>query len=249
MGAEYVIESTGLFLTKEKSAGHIAAGAKHVVMSAPSKDDTPMFVCGVNLDKYTSDMTFVSNASCTTNCLAPIAKVLNDKFGIVEGLMTTVHSVTPTQKLLDGASLKDWRGGRAATGNIIPSSTGAAKAVGKVIPELNGKLTGMSMRVPTLDVSVVDLTVKLAKPATYEDICKAMKDASEGELKGVLGYTDEEVVSSDFLGDSRTSIFDKKAGIALTDTFVKVVSWYDNECGYSNKMVELIRHMSAVDHK
>ena len=209
----------------------------------------PMFVCGVNLDKYTSDMTFVSNASCTTNCLAPIAKVLNDKFGIVEGLMTTVHSVTPTQKLLDGASLKDWRGGRAATGNIIPSSTGAAKAVGKVIPELNGKLTGMSMRVPTLDVSVVDLTVKLAKPATYEDICKAMKDASEGELKGVLGYTDEEVVSSDFLGDSRTSIFDKKAGIALTDTFVKVVSWYDNECGYSNKMVELIRHMSAVDHK
>ena len=249
VGAEYVIESTGLFLTKEKAAGHIAAGAKHVVMSAPSKDDTPMFVCGVNLDKYTSDMTFVSNASCTTNCLAPIAKVLNDKFGIVEGLMTTVHSVTPTQKLLDGASLKDWRGGRAATGNIIPSSTGAAKAVGKVIPELNGKLTGMSMRVPTLDVSVVDLTVKLAKPATYEDICKAMKDASEGELKGVLGYTDEEVVSSDFLGDSRTSIFDKKAGIALTDTFVKVVSWYDNECGYSNKMVELIRHMSAVDHK
>ena len=180
-----------------------------------------MFVCGVNLDKYTSDMTFVSNASCTTNCLAPIAKVLNDKFGIVEGLMTTVHSVTPTQKLLDGASLKDWRGGRAATGNIIPSSTGAAKAVGKVIPELNGKLTGMSMRVPTLDVSVVDLTVKLAKPATYEEICKAMKDASEGELKGVLGYTDEDVVSSDFLGDPRTSIFDAKAGIALTDTFVK----------------------------
>ena len=218
-------------------------------MGAPSKDDTPMFVCGVNLDQYTSDMTFVSNASCTTNCLAPLAKVVNDKFGIVEGLMTTVHSVTPTQKLLDGASMKDWRGGRAATGNIIPSSTGAAKAVGKVIPELNGKLTGMSMRVPTLDVSVVDLTVKLAKPATYEDICKAMKDASEGELKGVLGYTDEEVVSSDFLGDSRTSIFDKKAGIALTDTFVKVVSWYDNECGYSNKMVELIRHMSAVDHK
>ena len=249
LGAEYVVESTGLFLTKEKAQGHLDAGAKKVIMSAPSKDDTPMFVCGVNLDKYTSDMTFVSNASCTTNCLAPIAKVLNDKFGIVEGLMTTVHSVTPTQKLLDGASLKDWRGGRAATGNIIPSSTGAAKAVGKVIPELNGKLTGMSMRVPTLDVSVVDLTVKLAKPATYEDICKAMKDASEGELKGVLGYTDEEVVSSDFLGDSRTSIFDKKAGIALTDTFVKVVSWYDNECGYSNKMVELIRHMSAVDHK
>ncbi|WP_443664693.1 type I glyceraldehyde-3-phosphate dehydrogenase, partial [Dysosmobacter welbionis] len=203
----------------------------------------------VNNNKYTSDMTFVSNASCTTNCLAPIAKVLNDKFGIVEGLMTTVHSVTPTQKLLDGASLKDWRGGRAATGNIIPSSTGAAKAVGKVIPELNGKLTGMSMRVPTLDVSVVDLTAKLAKPASYEEICKAMKEASEGELKGVLGYTDEPVVSSDFLGDSRTSIFDADAGIALTDTFVKVVSWYDNECGYSNKMVELIRYMSSVDHK
>ena len=249
LGAEYVVESTGLFLTKEKAQGHIDAGAKKVVMSAPSKDDTPMFVCGVNLDAYTPDMTFVSNASCTTNCLAPIAKVLNDKFGIVEGLMTTVHSVTPTQKLLDGASLKDWRGGRAATGNIIPSSTGAAKAVGKVIPELNGKLTGMSMRVPTLDVSVVDLTAKLAKPASYEEICKAMKEASEGELKGVLGYTDEPVVSSDFLGDSRTSIFDADAGIALTDTFVKVVSWYDNECGYSNKMVELIRYMSSVDHK
>ena len=249
VGAEYICECTGKHLSKDLCQGHIDAGAKHVIMGAPSKDDTPMFVMGVNNDKYTSDMTFVSNASCTTNCLAPIAKVLNEKFGIVEGLMTTVHSVTPTQKLLDGASLKDWRGGRAATGNIIPSSTGAAKAVGKVIPELNGKLTGMSMRVPTLDVSVVDLTVKLAKPATYEDICKAMKDASEGELKGVLGYTDEEVVSSDFLGDSRTSIFDKKAGIALTDTFVKVVSWYDNECGYSNKMVELIRHMSAVDHK
>ena len=249
LGAEYVVESTGLFLTKEKAQGHLDAGAKKVIMSAPSKDDTPMFVCGVNLDKYTTDMNFVSNASCTTNCLAPIAKVLNDKFGIVEGLMTTVHSVTPTQKLLDGASLKDWRGGRAATGNIIPSSTGAAKAVGKVIPELNGKLTGMSMRVPTLDVSVVDLTAKLAKPASYEEICKAMKEASEGELKGVLGYTDEPVVSSDFLGDSRTSIFDADAGIALTDTFVKVVSWYDNECGYSNKMVELIRYMSSVDHK
>ena len=249
VGAEYVVESTGMFLTKEKAQAHIDAGAKKVVMSAPSKDDTPMFVMGVNNDKYTSDMTFVSNASCTTNCLAPIAKVLNEKFGIVEGLMTTVHSVTPTQKLLDGASLKDWRGGRAATGNIIPSSTGAAKAVGKVIPELNGKLTGMSMRVPTLDVSVVDLTAKLAKPASYEEICKAMKEASEGELKGVLGYTDEPVVSSDFLGDSRTSIFDADAGIALTDTFVKVVSWYDNECGYSNKMVELIRYMSSVDHK
>ena len=249
VGAEYICECTGKHLTKELCQGHLKAGAKKVVMSAPSKDDTPMFVCGVNLDKYTTDMNFVSNASCTTNCLAPIAKVLNDKFGIVEGLMTTVHSVTPTQKLLDGASLKDWRGGRAATGNIIPSSTGAAKAVGKVIPELNGKLTGMSMRVPTLDVSVVDLTAKLAKPASYEEICKAMKEASEGELKGVLGYTDEPVVSSDFLGDSRTSIFDADAGIALTDTFVKVVSWYDNECGYSNKMVELIRYMSSVDHK
>ena len=249
LGAEYVVESTGLFLTKEKAQGHLDAGAKKVIMSAPSKDDTPMFVCGVNLDKYTTDMNFVSNASCTTNCLAPIAKVLHEKFGIVEGLMTTVHSVTPSQKLLDGASLKDWRGGRAATGNIIPSSTGAAKAVGKVIPELNGKLTGMSMRVPTLDVSVVDLTVKLEKPATYADICAAMKNASENELKGVLGYTDEDVVSSDFLGDARTSIFDAKAGIALTDTFVKVVSWYDNECGYSNKMVDLIRYMSSVDHK
>ena len=249
VGAEYICECTGKHLTKELCQGHIDAGAKHVVMGAPSKDDTPMFVMGVNHETYDSSMNFVSNASCTTNCLAPIAKVLNDKFGIVEGLMTTVHSVTPTQKLLDGASLKDWRGGRAATGNIIPSSTGAAKAVGKVIPELNGKLTGMSMRVPTLDVSVVDLTAKLAKPASYEEICKAMKEASEGELKGVLGYTDEPVVSSDFLGDSRTSIFDADAGIALTDTFVKVVSWYDNECGYSNKMVELIRYMSSVDHK
>ena len=248
VGAEYICECTGKHLTKDLCQGHIDAGAKHVVMGAPSKDDTPMFVMGVNNAKYTSDMTFVSNASCTTNCLAPIAKVLNDNFGIVEGLMTTVHSVTPTQKLLDGASLKDWRGGRAATGNIIPSSTGAAKAVGKVIPELNGKLTGMSMRVPTLDVSVVDLTVNLAKPATYEEICNAMKEASEGELKGVLGYTDEAVVSSDFLGDTRTSIFDAKAGIALTDTFVKVVSWYDNEIGYSNKVLELIKHMYSVDH-
>ncbi len=249
IGAEYVVESTGLFLTKEKAQAHIAAGAKKVVMSAPSKDDTPMFVCGVNLDAYTPDMTFVSNASCTTNCLAPIAKVLNDSFGIKDGLMTTVHSVTATQKTVDGPSLKDWRGGRAATGNIIPSSTGAAKAVGKVIPALNGKLTGMSMRVPTLDVSVVDLTVNLAKPATYAEICAAMKAASEGELKGVLGYTDEDVVSSDFLGDSRTSIFDAKAGIALTDTFVKVVSWYDNEMGYSNKVLDLIEHMYKVDHK
>ena len=249
VGAEYVVESTGVFLTKEKAQAHIDAGAKKVVMSAPSKDDTPMFVCGVNLDKYTPDMTFVSNASCTTNCLAPIAKVLNDNWGITDGLMTTVHSTTATQKTVDGVSMKDWRGGRAASGNIIPSSTGAAKAVGKVIPELNGKLTGMSMRVPTLDVSVVDLTVNLAKPAKYEEICAAMKKASEGELKGVLGYTDEDVVSSDFLGDSRTSIFDAKAGIALTDTFVKVVSWYDNEIGYSHKVLELIKHMYSVDHK
>ena len=249
VGAEYICECTGQHLTKELCQGHIDAGAKHVVMGAPSKDDTPMFVMGVNNSKYTSDMKFVSNASCTTNCLAPIAKVLHENFGIKEGLMTTVHSVTPTQKILDGASLKDWRGGRAACGNIIPSSTGAAKAVGKVIPELNGKLTGMSMRVPTLDVSVVDLTVNLEKPASYEDICKAMKAASEGELKGVLGYTEDPVVSSDFLGDPRTSIFDAGAGIALTDTFVKVVSWYDNEIGYSNKVLDLITHMYSVDHK
>ena len=247
--AEYVVESTGLFLTKEKAQAHIDAGAKKVVMSAPSKDDTPMFVCGVNLDAYTPDMQFVSNASCTTNCLAPIAKVLNDKWGITDGLMTTVHSTTATQKTVDGPSLKDWRGGRAASGNIIPSSTGAAKAVGKVIPALNGKLTGMSMRVPTLDVSVVDLTVNLAKPAKYDEICAAMKEASEGELKGILGYTEDAVVSADFLGDARTSIFDAKAGIALTDTFVKVVSWYDNEMGYSNKVLELIKHMYSVDHK
>ena len=249
VGAEYICECTGKHLSKDLCQGHIDAGAKHVVMGAPSKDDTPMFVMGVNNQKYTSDMTFVSNASCTTNCLSPIAKVLNEKFGIIEGLMTTVHSVTPTQKLLDGPSMKDWRGGRAATGNIIPSSTGAAKAVGKVIPELNGKLTGISMRVPTLDVSVVDLTARLEKPASYEDICKAMKEASEGELKGVLGYTDEDVVSSDFLGDPRTSIFDKKAGLSLTDNFVKVVSWYDNEWGYANKMVELIAYMFSVDNK
>jgi glyceraldehyde 3-phosphate dehydrogenase len=247
LGAEYVVESTGLFLTQEKAQGHIDAGAKKVVMSAPSKDATPMFVVGVNDDKYTSDMTFVSNASCTTNCLAPIAKVLNDKWGITDGLMTTVHSTTATQKTVDGPSLKDWRGGRAASGNIIPSSTGAAKAVGKVIPELNGKLTGMSMRVPTLDVSVVDLTVNLAKPAKYDEICAAMKEAAEGELKGILGYTEDAVVSSDFLGDARTSIFDAKAGIALTDTFVKVVSWYDNEIGYSNKVLELIAHMKKVN--
>ena len=249
VGAEYVVESTGLFLTKEKAQAHIEAGAKYVVMSAPSKDDTPMFVCGVNADTYVKGTQFVSNASCTTNCLAPIAKVLNDKFGIVNGLMTTVHSTTATQKTVDGVSLKDWRGGRAASGNIIPSSTGAAKAVGKVIPSLNGKLTGMSMRVPTLDVSVVDLTVNLAKPAKYEDICAAMKKASENELKGILAYTDEDVVSSDFLGDTHTSIFDAKAGIALTDTFVKVVSWYDNEMGYSDKVLCLIEHMYSVDHK
>ena len=220
LGAEYIVESTGLFLTKEKAAGHIAAGAKKVVMSAPSKDATPMFVMGVNHKNYTSDMQFVSNASCPTNCLAPIAKVLHENFGIKDGLMTTIHSGTATQETVDGPSLKDWRGGRAASGNIIPSSTGAAKAVGKVIPSLNGKLTGMSMRVPTLDVSVVDLTVNLEKPASYDEICAAMKEAAQGELKGILDYTDEPVVSSDFLGNTHTSIFDAKAGIALTDTFV-----------------------------
>ena len=247
VGAEYVVESTGLFLEKSKAQGHIDAGAKYVVMSAPSKDDTPMFVCGVNTDKYVKGTQFVSNASCTTNCLAPIAKVLHDKFGIVEALMTTVHATTATQKTVDGPSAKDWRGGRAAAGIIIPSSTGAAKAVGKVIPELNGKLTGMSMRVPTLDVSVVDLTVNLAKPAKYDEICAAMKAASENELKGILGYTEDAVVSSDFLGDARTSIFDAKAGIALTDTFVKVVSWYDNEWGYSNKCLDLIAKMAKIN--
>lgn len=247
VGAEYIVESTGLFLTKEKAQGHIDAGAKYVVMSGPSKDDTRMFVCGVNHTKYEKGEQFVSNASCTTNCLAPIAKVLNDKFGIVEALMTTVHATTATQKTVDGPSMKDWRGGRAASGNIIPSSTGAAKAVGKVIPELNGKLTGMSFRVPTLDVSVVDCTARLAKETTYEEICKAMKEASEGELKGVLGYTEEEVVSSDFIGDARTSIFDAKAGIQLSPTFVKVVSWYDNEWGFSTKMLDLIAHMSKVN--
>ena len=244
--AEYVVESTGLFLTAEKAEAHIKAGAKYVVMSAPAKDKTPMFVCGVNTNTYDGQQ-IVSNASCTTNCLAPIAKVLNDNWGIADGLMTTVHSTTATQKTVDGPSLKDWRGGRAAAGNIIPSSTGAAKAVGVVLPELNGKLTGMAFRVPTLDVSVVDLTVNLAKPATYAEICEAMKAASEGELAGVLGYTDEDVVSSDFLGDARTSIFDAKAGIALTDTFVKVVSWYDNEWGYSNKVLDLISVMKAYN--
>jgi glyceraldehyde 3-phosphate dehydrogenase len=246
VGAEYVVESTGLFLTKEKAQGHIEAGAKKVVMSAPSKDDTPMFVMGVNQESYTNDMDFVSNASCTTNCLAPVAKVLHDNFGIVEGLMTTVHATTATQKTVDGPSKKDWRGGRGAAQNIIPSSTGAAKAVGKVIPELNGKLTGMALRVPTPNVSVVDLTVRLDKGASYEDICAAMKKASEGELKGVLGYTEEAVVSTDFLGESRTSVFDAGAGIGLNDNFVKVVSWYDNEWGYSTKVVELVEYMDSV---
>ena len=245
VGAEYVVESTGLFLTKEKAEAHIKAGAKRVVMPAPSKDDTPMFVMGVNNKTY-AGQTIVSHASCTTNCLAPIAKVINDKFGMVEGLMTTVHSTTATQKTVDGPSMKDWRGGRAASGNIIPSSTGAAKAVGKVIPALNGKLTGMSLRVPTLDVSVVDLTCTLAKDVTYDEICQAMKEASEGELKGILGYTEDAVVSSDFLGDPRTSIFDAKAGIQLSPRFVKVVSWYDNEWGYSNKVLELIEYMNTV---
>ncbi|MDR1197648.1 MAG: type I glyceraldehyde-3-phosphate dehydrogenase [Prevotellaceae bacterium] len=245
VGAEYVVESTGLFLTKEKAEAHIAAGAKRVVMSAPSKDDTPMFVMGVNNKEY-KGQSIVSNASCTTNCLAPLAKVINDKFGIIEGLMTTVHATTATQKTVDGPSLKDWRGGRAASGNIIPSSTGAAKAVGKVIPSLNGKLTGMSLRVPTLDVSVVDLTCRLEKSATYAEICAAVKEAADGELKGILGYTEDEVVSSDFIGESRTSVFDVKAGIALNGNFVKLVSWYDNEWGYSNKVIELIQYMATV---
>jgi glyceraldehyde 3-phosphate dehydrogenase (phosphorylating) len=246
VNAEYVVESTGLFLTKESAQGHIDAGAKKVVMSAPSKDDTPMFVMGVNNKEYTNDMAFVSNASCTTNCLAPVAKVLNDKFGIIEGLMTTVHATTATQKTVDGPSAKDWRGGRGAGQNIIPSSTGAAKAVGKVIPALNGKLTGMSFRVPTPDVSVVDLTVRLEKETSYEEICAEMKKASEGELAGVLGYTEDMVVSNDFVGDTRTSIFDAKAGIQLSSTFVKVVSWYDNEMGYSTKVCELVEYMDSV---
>jgi glyceraldehyde 3-phosphate dehydrogenase len=246
VGADYVVESTGLFLTKEKAEAHIKAGAKRVVMSAPSKDDTPMFVVGVNHKTYKADMTIVSNASCTTNCLAPVAKVLHDKWGIEEGLMSTIHATTATQKTVDGPSMKDWRGGRGAGQNIIPSSTGAAKAVGVVIPELKGKLTGMAFRVPTPDVSVVDLTARLKKPAKYDEIKKAMKEASEGELKGVLAYTEDEVVSTDFVGDTHTSIFDAKAGIALSDTFVKVVSWYDNEIGYSHKVCELIMHMDTV---
>ena len=241
VGAEYVVESTGLFLTKEKAQAHIEAGAKYVVMSAPSKDDTPMFVCGVNEKTYVKGTQFVSNASCTTNCLAPIAKVLNDKFGIVKGLMTTVHAATATQKTVDGPSKKDWRGGRGILENIIPSSTGAAKAVGKVLPVLNGKLTGMAFRVPTSDVSVVDLTVVLEKEASMADICAAMKEASEGELKGVLGYTEDAVVSTDFRGCANTSIFDAKAGISLDDNFAKIVSWYDNEWGYSNKVCEMAR--------
>jgi glyceraldehyde 3-phosphate dehydrogenase len=245
-GAEYVVESTGVFTTTDKASGHLKAGAKKVVISAPSKD-APMFVMGVNNDKYTKDMDIVSNASCTTNCLAPLAKVLHDKFGIVEGLMTTVHATTATQKTVDGPSKKDWRGGRAASGNIIPSSTGAAKAVGKVIPELDGKLTGMAFRVPTLNVSVVDLTCRLEKPASYEEIKAAIKDASENELKGILGYTEDAVVSSDFIHDPRTCIFDAEAGIPLNDHFVKLVAWYDNEWGYSNKVVDLICHMAKVD--
>lgn len=253
VGAEYVVESTGRFLTMDAAEKHLQAGAKYVVLSAPSKKgedgrQADMFVCGVNTDTYKGQQ-IVSNASCTTNCLAPVAKVLNDAFGIKDGLMTTVHSTTATQKTVDGPSAKDWRGGRAASGNIIPSSTGAAKAVGKVIPELNGKLTGMAMRVPTLDVSVVDLTVNLEKPATYEEICAAMKKASEGELKGILGYTEDAVVSSDFLGCTLTSVFDADAGIALTDTFVKVVSWYDNEIGYSNKVCDLIAVMNDYNSK
>ncbi|MDR0671756.1 MAG: type I glyceraldehyde-3-phosphate dehydrogenase [Oscillospiraceae bacterium] len=249
IGAGYVVDATGIFHSKEKAQAHIDAGAKKVVYTGPSKDDTPMFVCGVNLDKYTPDMQFVSNASCTTNCLAPLAKVINDKFGIADGLMTTIHATTATQLTVDGASKKDWRGGRAASGNIIPSSTGAAKAVGKVIPELNGKLTGLSMRVPTLDVSVVDLTVNLKTPAKYDEICAVIKAASEGPLKGILGYTEDSVVSSDFVGESRTSVFDAKAGIALTDTFVKLVAWYDNEWGYSSKVIDLIVYMNSVDSK
>ncbi|QEC54107.1 glyceraldehyde 3-phosphate dehydrogenase [Anseongella ginsenosidimutans] len=247
IGADYVVESTGLFLTKETAEGHLKAGAKKVIMSAPSKDDTPMFVMGVNHKTYTPDMNFVSNASCTTNCLAPLAKVLHDNFGIVEGLMTTVHATTATQKTVDGPSKKDWRGGRAALNNIIPSSTGAAKAVGKVIPDLNGKLTGMSFRVPVPDVSVVDLTARLEKPASYEDIKNAMKKAAEGEMKGIMGYTEDAVVSQDFVTDARTSIFDADAGISLNDHFVKVVAWYDNEWGYSNKLVDLAEHVASVD--
>ena len=242
-GVEYVLECSGVFTTMEKAGAHLDAGAKKVIISAPSKD-APMFVMGVNNDTYTPDMNIISNASCTTNCLAPLAKVINDNFGIKDGLMTTVHSTTATQKTVDGASKKDWRGGRAASANIIPSTTGAAKAVGKVIPSLNGKLTGMSFRVPTVDVSVVDLTCNLEKPATYEEICNAVKKACENEMKGIMEYTDEPVVSSDFISDPHTSIFDASAGIALTDTFVKLVAWYDNEWGYSNKLVDLAMYIA-----
>ncbi|WP_312075468.1 type I glyceraldehyde-3-phosphate dehydrogenase [Chryseobacterium sp.] len=248
IGADYVVESTGLFLDKDSAAKHLAAGAKKVILSAPSKDDTPMFVMGVNHTELTDDVKILSNASCTTNCLAPLAKVIHDNFGIVEGLMTTVHATTATQKTVDGPSMKDWRGGRAALNNIIPSSTGAAKAVGKVIPSLNGKLTGMSFRVPTVDVSVVDLTVRLEKGASYEEICAVVKAASEGELKGILGYTEDAVVSQDFIGDKRTSIFDKDAGISLSPNFVKLVSWYDNEMGYSNKLVDMLIHAASLSN-
>ena len=247
LGVEYVLECTGVYLTKEKAQAHIDAGAKVVVMSGPAKDDTPMFVCGVNLDKYTPDMQFVSNSSCTTNCLAPLAKVVNDNFGIIEGLMTTVHASTATQAIVDGfPKKKDLRGARSLYNNIIPSSTGAAKAVGKVIPELNGKLTGMSMRIPAPDVSVVDLTVRLEKAATYDEICAAVKAAAEGPMAGILEYVDDEVVSSDFRTDAHTSIFDAKAGIALNGNFVKLVAWYDNEWGFSNKMLDLTRHIDSV---
>jgi len=244
VGADYVIESTGAFLSLEKASAHMVGGAKKVVVSAPSPD-APMFVMGVNAEKYESSMDIVSNASCTTNCLAPLAKVINDEFGLKEGLMTTVHAVTATQQTVDGPSQKDWRGGRAACYNIIPSGTGAAKAVGKVIPELNGKLTGMSFRVPTANVSVVDLTARLDKGASYDTICEAIKEASEGKMAGILGYHDDDVVSSDFIGDTHSSLFDKKAGVALTDDFVKLVSWYDNEAGYSNRVLDLISHMEA----
>ena len=246
VGAEYIVESTGLFLSKDSAQAHINAGAKKVILSAPSKDDTPMFVMGVNHKELTDDIKIFSNASCTTNCLAPLAKVIHDNFGIAEGLMTTVHATTATQKTVDGPSAKDWRGGRSALNNIIPSSTGAAKAVGKVIPSLNGKLTGMSFRVPTADVSVVDLTVKLDKPTSYEEICAAIKAASEGELKGILGYTEDAVVSQDFVSDAGTSIFDKEAGIMLNPTFVKLVSWYDNEWGYSNKLADMLVHSASL---
>lgn len=246
IGADYIIEATGIFMTKESAGKHIEAGAKKVILTGPSKDDTPMFVMGVNEDKLTAEDTIISNASCTTNCLAPLAKVIHENFGIAEGLMTTVHATTATQKTVDGPSSKDWRGGRSAMNNIIPSSTGAAKAVGKVIPELNGKLTGMSFRVPTVDVSVVDLTVRLEKETNYDEIKKVMKDAADGPLKGIIGYTEDAVVSQDFVGDVRTSIFDAGAGIMLSPTFVKLVAWYDNEMGYSNKVVDLLEHASKI---